>query len=256
MLTQGSKRKRGSDVRLGELRKVTDDLVVRHATGQVFEHVVHRDPGADEARLAAADSGPNVDERREIHEPERTWAVPLCSRGHRSRRDRARNINPARQDALVIVDRAVPLVVRRRVEADIDECVRIAAAVQENNGYPGRRPRDLRAFLHSSDVRSAWVAEYDGSIAGHVAMHRESLRVVMERAAAVLNRDAAELAVIARLIGAPALRRLGIGRALLGWHAAGEVTMVFGDGTELQSFVYVAPYPAERRAPGNHTESE
>ena len=188
----------------------------------------------------------------------------------------------------MILDRAVPLVVRPRVEADIDECVRVAAAVQENDGYPGRRPPDLRAFVHSSDALSAWVAEYDGSIAGHVAVHRESLRVVMERAAAVLNRDAAGLAVIARLIVAPAVRRLGIGRALLyagaeaarrggrhpildvathyeaaialyrscGWHAAGEVTMVFRDGTDLQSYVYVAPYPPERRAPGSHTRSE
>jgi ribosomal-protein-alanine N-acetyltransferase len=165
------------------------------------------------------------------------------------------------------------VVIRPRLDSDIDECVRIAAVVQEMDGYPGRRPRDLRAFLDSSDALSAWVAEYDGGIAGHVAVHRESMPVVMATAAAYLNLEAAELAVVARLIVDPAMRRLGIGRALLdagaeaaqrhgrhpvldvathyeaaialydsfGWRNAGEVTMVFGDGFELQSYVYVAP---------------
>ena len=165
------------------------------------------------------------------------------------------------------------MVIRPRVDADIDQCVRIAAIVQENDGYPGRRPRDLRAFLDSSDALSAWVAEYDGTIAGHVAVHGESMPVVMARAAASLNREPSELAVVARLIVDPAKRRLGIGRALLeagagaarrqgrhpvldvathyeaaialydscGWRNAGEVTMVFHDGIELQSYVYVAP---------------
>jgi GNAT superfamily N-acetyltransferase len=141
------------------------------------------------------------------------------------------------------------------------------------DGYSGRRPRDLRAFLDSPDALSAWVAEYDGRIAGHVAVHRKSLPVVMATAAAAVNRKTGGLAVVARLIVDPAMRRLGVGRALLGagaaaarrqgrhpvldvathyqaaialyvscgWRNAGEVTMVFGDGTNLQSYVYVAP---------------
>ncbi len=122
---------------------------------------------------------------------------------------------------------------------------------------------------------SAWVAEFDGRIAGHVAVHGESLPVVMATAAAALNLERTQLAVVARLIVDPAMRRLGIGRALLdagagaarregrhpildvathyqaaialyvscGWRNAGEVTMVFDDGAELQSYVYVAPDP-------------
>ena len=165
------------------------------------------------------------------------------------------------------------VVVRPRVDADMDECVRIAASVQQTDGYPGRPPRDLPAFLDPSDALSAWVAEYDGRIAGHVALHSRSLPVVMARAADSLGRDAAALAVVARLIVDPGMRRLGVGRALLeagdeaarrqgrhpildvathyqaaialyrscGWRNAGEVTMVFRDGTELQSYVYVAP---------------
>jgi ribosomal protein S18 acetylase RimI-like enzyme len=166
------------------------------------------------------------------------------------------------------------------VASDIDECVRIATLVQTNDGYPGRRPRDLRAFLDSSDALSAWVAECDGRIAGHVAVHGESMPVVMARAATHLRLDVAGLAVVARLIVDPAMRRLGIGRALLdagaeaarrhgrhpildvathydaaialyrsgGWRNAGEVTIVFGDGSKLHSYVYVAPpAPAPKR---------
>lgn len=149
----------------------------------------------------------------------------------------------------------------------------LAAAVQDQDGYPGRRPRDLRAFLRSSDAFSAWVAEYDGALAGHVALHRESMPVVMDTAARALDMDCSQLAVVARLIVGPSLRRSGVGRALLetaaadarrrglhpildvathydaaialyescGWRNAGEVTLVFADGSRLQSYVYLAP---------------
>jgi len=155
----------------------------------------------------------------------------------------------------------------------MNDLVRIAAVVQDNDGYPGRRPRRLAAFLASPDALSAWVAECDGVIAGHVALHAESMPVVMERAAAFLGCEVSELAVVARLIVDPAARRVGVGRALLatageeacrrglhpildvvtgyhaanelyracGWRNAGEVTMVFRDGGSLQSYVYVAP---------------
>lgn len=62
----------------------------------------------------------------------------------------------------------------------------MAVAVQELDGYPGRPPKDLRAFMRSSDALSTWVAEYDGAIAG-------------------------------------------------------EVTLAFDDGAELQSYVFVGP---------------
>ena len=95
----------------------------------------------------------------------------------------------------------------------------------------------------------------------------------MEAAASALQRDVSALAVVARLVVDPAVRRVGIGRALLqvaadaarqrglhlildvatrchgaialygdsGWRNVGEVTMVFRDGTELRSYVFVAP---------------
>jgi ribosomal protein S18 acetylase RimI-like enzyme len=173
----------------------------------------------------------------------------------------------------VVIPRTNTIVVRPRVDADVDELVRIAARVQQSDGYPGRRPRDLRSFLYSADSLLAWVAQDGSAIAGHVAIHRESLPVVMARAADALHCDAGELAVVARLIVDPDRRRTGIGRALLktaaaaarlqglhpildvathydaaialyrscGWRNVGKVTMVFADGFELQSYVYVAP---------------
>lgn len=162
--------------------------------------------------------------------------------------------------------------VRERLERDLDALVEIARRVQVDDGYPGREPHDHRAFLASSDALGAWVAvDSDDAVLGHVALHRSSLPVVMERAAEVTGTDA--LGVVARLLTSPDARRLGAGRALLeraaseswarglhpildvvteyapaialyescGWQNAGEVTMRFSWGLTLQSYVFVAP---------------
>ena len=150
----------------------------------------------------------------------------------------------------------------------------MAAEVQANDGYPGKRPRDLRAFLLADDALGAWVADLDGQVVGHVALHATSLPVVMDRARQALGAASDdELAVVARLIVDPRKRRIGAGRALLeyaaraaqhrqrhaildvvtryeaanalytatGWMNAGEVEMRFANGTVLLSYVYVAP---------------
>lgn len=69
--------------------------------------------------------------------------------------------------------------VRRLVNQDFDELVRIADVVQKTDSYPGRRPHDLRTFLVSDDALAGWVAECDGAIVGHVALHRTSLPVAI-----------------------------------------------------------------------------
>jgi GNAT superfamily N-acetyltransferase len=168
----------------------------------------------------------------------------------------------------------VELTVRGRVDSDVDGLVRLAAVVAETDGYPGRRPPDLRAFMSSSEAFAAWVAECDGSVAGHVALYPESFPVVMEAAARALQVDRSALAVVARLVVDPTMRRRGVGRALLeaaaadarrrglhpildvvthfyaahalyrscGWRNAGEVTLRFADGSTLQSYVFLAPH--------------
>lgn len=165
------------------------------------------------------------------------------------------------------------VLVRARTDADLDVLVRIVAAVQEHDGYPGRHLCDLRGFLVSDDALGALVAHREGRIVGHVAFHEQSLPVVMRTAGEALGRADHELAVVARLIVDPAERRCGAGRALLdaaataarhlgrhpildvvtgydaanalyrscGWLNLGEVEMVFRDGTVLRSYVYAAP---------------
>jgi RimJ/RimL family protein N-acetyltransferase len=165
------------------------------------------------------------------------------------------------------------VLVRERTDADLDDLFHLAAAVQEHDGYPGRRPRDLRAFLVSDDALGAWVAHFEGRLVGHVALHERSLPVVMRTAGEALGRADHELAVVARLIVDPAVRRCRAGSALLdaaataardlgrhpvldvvtrydaanalyrsaGWLNLGEVEMAFRDGMVLQSHVYAAP---------------
>lgn len=163
------------------------------------------------------------------------------------------------------------MIVWPRVDEDLDALQRVAAAIQTRDGYPVRRPMDLRAFMQATDALAAWVALLDDEVVGHVALHRSSLPVVMARAAEVIGH--ARLAVVARLLVAPASRGAGVGRALLdraaddararglhpildvvadfaparslyesaGWVDAGAVTMRFGDDLEVVSHVYVAP---------------
>ncbi len=172
------------------------------------------------------------------------------------------------------------VVVRARVLRDLDKLAEIAARVQRLDGYPGKHLSDLRAFLVAEDALGAWVAELAGHLVGHVALHRSSLPVVMDRAREVLGvASDDELAVVARLIVDPAARRAGVGRALLehasaaarefgrqpildvvkrydaanalytvaGWTNAGEVEMRFADGSVLESYVYVLPTANEAK---------
>jgi len=170
--------------------------------------------------------------------------------------------------------RGARLVVREREPRDLEPVAALATEVQASDGYPGRLTRDLRTFLVADDALGAWVAELDGRLVGHVALHAASLPVVMERAKQALGAASDdELAVVARLLVDPRTRRVGAGRALLdraataahdlhrhpildvvtryeaanalyvaaGWTNAGEVEMRFTDGVVLASNVYVAP---------------
>ena len=183
------------------------------------------------------------------------------------------------------------MIIRSRSAGDLDRCAAVAEAVYAVDGYPAYlpgqvRPGVLRSFLDVADAHAAWVAEEDGDIVGHVALHAHGSGPVMDLAGRATGRPAEALAVVARLLVAPQLRRSGAGRALLevaseeatarrlwpvldvavflrgavglyesaGWRCAGEVSVPLPDGRVLEELVYVGPPPPDAAPPlsGSH----
>jgi GNAT superfamily N-acetyltransferase len=165
--------------------------------------------------------------------------------------------------------------VRNRIDADLDDCVRLARVVHELDRYPMFLPDDLRRFVTAPDALAAWVAEQDGEIIGHVALRPNGSGAVVAMASETLKLPVDRLGVVARLLVSPRHRRHGIGRSLLeiacqgaharglwpildvvthqqaaialyencGWARAGQVTSRYGDGVVLDEFVYLGPRP-------------
>jgi ribosomal protein S18 acetylase RimI-like enzyme len=164
--------------------------------------------------------------------------------------------------------------IRPRTPADGPALAAIAAETHRLDGYPKYLPADLEAFIVDPGALAAWVAEDAGVPVGHVALHRHAAAEVMEvarRATGSRTEDA--LAVVARLLVAPAARRRGLARALLdeatgaaagmgrravldvvdehaaaialyeraGWLRAGRVRWELPDGRPLEGFVYLSP---------------
>jgi GNAT superfamily N-acetyltransferase len=168
------------------------------------------------------------------------------------------------------------MIVRPRTDNDLDACVAMAAIIRDLDGYPTRRPLGLWEFLASADALGAWVAEREGQIVGHVALHRQSTSEVLAKASQALSRPVDQLGVVARLLVSPEARREKVGRTLLdtasaaaisrglwpildvvttfeaavslyescGWVRAGQVTFQFHDGGSVEEFVYLGPQGA------------
>jgi GNAT superfamily N-acetyltransferase len=107
------------------------------------------------------------------------------------------------------------MLVRGRTDADLDSIDALARTTHEVDGYPVRLPPDLRAFLVGPDELAAWVAEAEGQVVGHVALHARCSRPSLEVALRATGRREEDLAAVARLLVSPATRRRGIGRLLL-----------------------------------------
>jgi GNAT superfamily N-acetyltransferase len=165
--------------------------------------------------------------------------------------------------------------IRDRAPADGAALEEIAVQTHRLDGYPKYLPGDLRSFIVDSGAVRAWVADLDGEVVGHVALHSRSSREVMALAEAATGLSTDDLIVVARLLVAPAGRRRGIGRALLdrateeasrlerravldvvedhhaaivlydrsGWFRVGRVDWNLPDGRPLREYVYVSPGP-------------
>jgi ribosomal-protein-alanine N-acetyltransferase len=175
------------------------------------------------------------------------------------------------------------MIVRPRVDADLDRCVDMVEAVHQLDGYPAYLPADLRLFLASPEAYAAWVVEQAGQIVGHVALHCRTIAPAMVLASEVLREPVERLGIVARLFVAPTARRLGVGQALLdvawreaisrdlcpvldvatglpgairlyetcGWTRAGAFTVDLPDGSSLEELVFVGPAPEVEIRPGS-----
>jgi GNAT superfamily N-acetyltransferase len=166
-----------------------------------------------------------------------------------------------------------PVLIRERDEADIQALERLAAEVHRTDGYPRYLPHSFRDFLISKEAHGAWVATIHGDLVGHVALHRCSAPEVMAVARKATGLTDQEIAVVARLLVSPKVRRAGIGRTLLnkameasaqrglrsvldvvtdhhpavrfyqdaGWIRTDTVTWHLPDGSPLTEFVFISP---------------
>ncbi len=107
------------------------------------------------------------------------------------------------------------MLVRGRSEADLDSCETLLRAVHEVDGYPVRLPAEARTFLVTQDELAAWVAEAEGQVVGHVALHAGCSPATLDVACQATGLREQDLGVVARLLVSPAIRRRGIGRQLL-----------------------------------------
>lgn len=105
--------------------------------------------------------------------------------------------------------------VRPRRPEDLERCVALLRAVHDADGYPTVWPADPAGWLAGRHNLGAWVAEQDGTLLGHLALHpvdparsgppwRDALPAPVERTA-----------VVARFFVSPRARGQGIGRALM-----------------------------------------
>jgi GNAT superfamily N-acetyltransferase len=149
----------------------------------------------------------------------------------------------------------------------------MAQEIHERDRYPIFLPDDLWSFLSHPSALGIWVAELEGRIVGHVALHASSMPGVVALASESLGVPPERLGVVARLMVSPRARRMGIGQLLLewatrealerelwpvldvvtdhaagialyeraGWRKAGVVTSELSTGKSFDEIVYLSP---------------
>lgn len=109
-----------------------------------------------------------------------------------------------------------PVLLRGKVEADGPACLDLLLRIHARDGYPLHLPpEDVEGFFGTDAEVAAWVAEHEGRIVGHVALHWGPDDPTLVAAHRRTGLPVAELVMVARLFVAPDVRRAGLGRALL-----------------------------------------
>ena len=166
-----------------------------------------------------------------------------------------------------------PVLIRPRTDDDREVLVALALEIHQGDRYPIFLPDDLWSFLSHPSALARWVAESEGRIVGHVALHGSSMPSVVALASESLGVPPERLGVVARLMVSPDARRMGIGQTLLelatqealdrglspvldvvtdhtagiamyeraGWIKAGVVTSELSAGKSFDEIVYLAP---------------
>ncbi|MEV0121828.1 GNAT family N-acetyltransferase [Streptomyces sp. NPDC050703] len=102
-------------------------------------------------------------------------------------------------------------------EGDVEACVGVLAQVHKADGYPVNWPAEPGAWLAGTASLSAWVAELDGRVVGHVSLAPGAAGDVAPGLwSARAGVDVRTTAVVGRLFVAPDARGHGIGALLMG----------------------------------------
>jgi GNAT superfamily N-acetyltransferase len=167
--------------------------------------------------------------------------------------------------------------IRRRADDDLAATADVLLAVHEHDGYPVEGVADPIAWLVSPQLLTAWVAELDNHIVGHVSISRPQPDDAAAHAWAENSAgDAATVAVLGRLFVSPTARGHALGARLLataaeyasaeglrlvldvmakdataialyerlGWTRIGTAEHDNGHGATFPAYLYVSPAPA------------
>jgi GNAT superfamily N-acetyltransferase len=169
----------------------------------------------------------------------------------------------------------VTVLVRTREAGDLNPLLELTHRVTASDGYPPRGPVDVGGFIAPPQELTAWVAELDARVVGHVALHDTGAEDTMDLAGRATGRAPEHLAVVARVLVSPSVRRRGVAQALLatavhdahhrgrqpilevavhfdaaialyeysGWQRIGQLTLDFDAEPALERYVYVGPAP-------------
>lgn len=169
---------------------------------------------------------------------------------------------------------ACGVLIRKKHEADDAECLRLLMLVHADEGYPLHlAPDEVPAFFSAEHEEVAWVAELQGVVVGHVALHWAADDPTLAAVHAATGLPMQQLYLLARLFTAPRERRRGLGRLLLrhaveharalerrvvldvgqtllpaihlyeseGWMRLGELHPPLDDARTLDLWVYLSP---------------
>jgi GNAT superfamily N-acetyltransferase len=107
------------------------------------------------------------------------------------------------------------MTIRIRQPSDIARCVDVLAAVHAADGYPLHWPADPPAWLTPMNLLSAWVAEDERDVLGHVALCGAVGDAAAPLWSAASHVPPERLAVVAKLFVALPARGRGVGATLL-----------------------------------------